>query len=344
MSVYRPRHKDGSPRSPFYQYDFVVRGVRFCGSTGETEERKAKATERRLKAEATQEIANRVHRDQTEIAVVFGRFWEEVAQHDKAADTTLYRMERLRAELTAMLGQRGRPALIGEVTDDLLAAYVARRRGQPSRTGHLPSPATINREVQVLRRILRRAALVWRLPITIPNWGALLHAEPEERVIEVSRSEEDRLLDAMRPDFRPALRFLLLAGLRSGSLFPLHPSAVDFENRILTLRLKSKAPGGRVQILPITTQMLVVLGNEIGKHRDAVFTFLPQRTRDGRQRGVPHPIDQGTFRNAFKAAAAAIGHPDLRVHDLRHTAGTRTLRATGNLRAVQHQLGHTRIL
>ncbi len=344
MSVYRPKDKAGLQRSQFFYYDFVVSGVRFHGSTGETEERKAKAAERTLKEQAKAEISAAKHTDRTEILSVFGRFWQEVGQHDRTAETTLIRMERLRSELLPLLSQRGRPPVIGEITDDVLASYVARRRGQTTHLGRLPAPATINREIQVLRRIMRRAALVWRMQIVLPNWGALLHSEPDERVVYISPAEEQAILSHLRDDFRPAIRFLALSGLRARSVLPLPPAAVDLDQGIITIRIKSKHPGGRVQVLPITRAMRAILVKEMSYgHDESVFTFLAQMSRYGHTRGKRAPLSYAALYHAFKAAAAAIGRPDLRIHDLRHTAATRTLRATKNLRAVQHQLGHTRI-
>lgn len=58
-------------------------------------------------------------------------------------------------------------------------------------------------------------------------------------------------------------------------------------------------------------------------------------------RGRRYPITYEGFRKEFKAAADAIGQGHLRVHDLRHTAGTNVLRATGNLVMAQQLLGHT---
>ena len=40
MSVYKPK------ASPFYHFDFQVRGTRFCGSTGCSDRRQAEAVER----------------------------------------------------------------------------------------------------------------------------------------------------------------------------------------------------------------------------------------------------------------------------------------------------------
>jgi integrase len=89
--------------------------------------------------------------------------------------------------------------------------------------------------------------------------------------------------------------------------------------------------------------MLVILANNIHHRADAVFTYVARRTGGPRIRGERYPITYGAFYTAFKAAAAAIGKPKLRVHDLRHTAATRTLRATQNLKLASRQLGHTRI-
>lgn len=337
MSVYKPR------KSPFYHYDFRLGGVRFSGSTREVEKsaaRQIEAAERKAAGDRRREARLADH---TEITRVFARFFEEKARHDKAGFTTLYRMERLQTGLTAILRARGLPATVGALDADIIAEYVARRRGMLSRTGKPLSAASVNRELQILRRILRRAAITWRLGNALPAWGDLMIAEADERIVTMGPDREAALLAALREDYRPAARFLILSGLRRGNVLPLPPAAVDFEQGIIVLRLKSKKPGGRLHILPMTDPMRIILAREIGRHPEAVFTYRSTAARDGRVRGGRYPIDAGTFQKEFKRAARTIGLPDLRVHDLRHVAGTRTLAATGNLRAAQQQLGHTRI-
>ncbi|MFG1376104.1 tyrosine-type recombinase/integrase [Xanthobacter autotrophicus] len=278
------------------------------------------------------------------IDAAFRRFWEEKGQHDADSRTTLERMGTLQDGFTERLRERGRAARLAEIDAEVIADYVARRRGTISRAKKLLSPASVNRELQILRRILRRAARVWRMPIVLPAWDELMLPEADERVVDISRDLEAKILAQLRPDFVPAAEFLTLSGLRAGNALPLHPSCIDFEQGLMTVKQKSRKPGGKTHVLPITSRMQVLLANAIGHDPDAVFTYVAQRTRAGRVRGQRYPLTPETFYNAFKAAAKAVGQPDLRPHDLRHVAGTRTLRASGgNLRAAQRHLGHARI-
>ncbi|MEM7696321.1 MAG: tyrosine-type recombinase/integrase [Pseudomonadota bacterium] len=91
--------------------------------------------------------------------------------------------------------------------------------------------------------------------------------------------------------------------------------------------------------------MADISGRNIGLHPDAVFTYVAQRTiaRLGTVRGERYPITHSAFYSEFKRAAAAVSIPDARVHDLRHTAVTKTLRATGNLVTAQRLAGHKSI-
>jgi len=47
-----------------------------------------------------------------------------------------------------------------------------------------------------------------------------------------------------------------------------------------------------------------------------------------------------TFYRRFKAIAAAIGRPDARPHDLRHTAATVAIASGADIKSVQDMLGH----
>lgn len=338
MSVYRPKG------SPYFHFDFQRANRRFHGSTGCTTRREAEAFERLEKKKASAAVRPPGRAEHTTIEQAWTRFWEEKGQHDAKADTTFARMETLQDGLTQALKERGRAPFLTEVDADVIAAHVARRRGVTGRSGKLLSNASVNRELQILRRILRRAARVWKVPVHLPAWDELMLPEADERVVDISREVEALLLNHMRPDFRAAARWLILSGLRAGNALPFDPSCVDFAMGMVTVMQKSKKPGGRLHVLPITAAMAQLLSAEMGRSPDAVFTYVAQRTRNGRVRGQRYPITPETFYNEFKVAARAAGRPDLRPHDLRHVAGTRTLRASGgNLRAAQRHLGHSRI-
>lgn len=337
MSVYKPKG------SPFFHYDFQRAGRRFYGSTGCKTRREAEAFER-LEAKKAAALPKAGATEHVAITHAWARFWDEKGQHDAKSDTTFARMEALQDGLTKALQARNRSTAISEIDADVIASYVATRRGTKGRNGKLLSNASVNRELQILRRILRRAQRVWKMPVHLPAWDELMLPEADERVIDISRDIEADIIGRMRPDFRAAARWLILSGLRAGNALPFDPANVDFAMGLITVMQKSRKPGGRMHVLPITAAMATLLGNEIGRLPDAVFTYVARRTREGRVRGQRYPITPETFYNEFKVAAVAAGLPDLRPHDLRHVAGTRTLRASGgNLRAAQRHLGHSRI-
>src|SRR3954470_13321829 len=77
MSVYKPR------KSPFYHFDFQVRGVRFTGSTECASKRDAESYERRKRDEARVEVkalAAQEHAPLT-FAVAAARYYVQVGAH-----------------------------------------------------------------------------------------------------------------------------------------------------------------------------------------------------------------------------------------------------------------------
>ena len=343
MSVYRAKGKDGKFKSPFWQYDFTVAGRRFCGSTGETTRAAAERIEKRLKDEA------RRPRDDTTINGAFGLWWSEKGQHDAKSATTFWRMETIQDLLTDILERDGQAPTLSAIKTKHLTEYATRRRLMPDRRKKLPAPATINRELQILRRIMRYAIEAWDAPLTLPRFTIAIAAEPDPKVRAISAETVGALRAAMREDYRDVFDWLVMVGPRAGNAMVtdterwLRPDDVDLEARVARWRVKAKAPGGRLVEIPLTTAAVVLLANNIGLHEDAVFTYVARRTRHGRVRGQRYPITYEGFRKEFKRAAEAIKQGHLRVHDLRHTAGTNILRATGNLVLAQNLLGHTSI-
>src|SRR5262245_2516244 len=81
MSVYKPKN------SPYFHFDFQLRGVRFCGSTGTGDRRQAEAIER-----AERDTAKVLSKRDRDLPRTYGeaaaRFWNEVGQHNATADDT----------------------------------------------------------------------------------------------------------------------------------------------------------------------------------------------------------------------------------------------------------------
>lgn len=144
-------------------------------------------------------------------------------------------------------------------------------------------------------------------------------------------------------DLSALVLFCLLTGLRLGNAIRLTWAQVNLNAAVITFMVKSRKPGGKVQVLPLTNALLVLLANQRGLHPIYVFTYQCQKTRRLRRRGERYPFTKSGWRKQWSRALKAAGIEDFRFHDLRHTAATRTLRASGNMKAVQKMLGHSDI-
>lgn len=334
MSVYKPKN------SPFFYYDFVVRGHRFYGSTQETERRRAETIEReerRRASAATKPIKGDMTFDQAA-----GRYWEEIGQHKLSADEIERNLERL-------IGLVKPHTLISAIDDDMVARLIADRRGctRWGRGGRNLSAATVNRQItQLLRPILRRARKVWKIALpNEPDWSAHLLAEPKERVRELKTDEEARLEAIERDDYFPIRRFAQVTGLRLREVVGLTWPQIDFGER--TIEVVGK--GDRPHVIPLTPELRDLLHPLRGDHPESVFTFVAQRTRtcakSGRQyvRGQRYPITYWGMTSRRKRDFEEAGITNFKFHDLRHTAATRVLRKTGNLKVAKELLGHSDI-
>jgi integrase len=334
MSVYRPGN------SPYFHYDFQWKGDRFYGSTGETEERKARQYERAEKERVKR--ADKRAGAAPSLDVAAGRYWDERGQYTANAAELERNIERLVRAL-------GRDLLLADITDDLLATAIARRRAEARRGKRkygFPSSAQVNRSfTDVLRRIMVRARDTWKVTFpAMPDWKRHRLPEPKPRVREVTVTEESRIADKEREDFRAIREFAMLTGLRLRAVVTLTWRQVDFEAGQIRVIEKGHQP----RVVPITEAVRLILLGECGRHETAVFTYVAERTtrnpKSGQRtvKGERYPITYWglTTRRRRDWKAAGVEH---RWHDLRHTAAMDTMRATGNLRAVQRQLGHARI-
>ncbi len=318
MSVYRPA------KSPYWHYDFQLEGVRFHGTTGTTSKADAKKIEekkRRLAAMGTTEAKRMTLR------AAFARYWEEHGKHQKASGDLWGKMVRA-------IDDYGPDRLLTDLSNDFIATVIARRRGQVS-------DGSVNRETTVLRAVLNRAATVWEIPFKMPNWDAHFLIEPLPRTRHLTDDEEARLFAALRPDFWPLVRFCLLTGARVTSARTLTWDRV-FDDRVV-LRPKSRFKNDELSI-PMVPELRAILEPCRGQHAIFVFTYLCQAHNVVRRKpGQRYPFARDGWRRTWASALRRAGIKDFRFHDLRHTAGTQMLKATGDIAAVQQVLGHADI-
>lgn len=337
MSVYKKNGRDT------YSYDFEIRGRRFSGNTGATSRREAKRFEDAQKEIERAKLAEeaKFFAPTMTFEIASSRYWLEVGQHHKNADTTLANLEWLRNAI-------GRNTEMESLTDSIVASLVAKRRGERVRRhgkngkihlGKLIEPATVNRTcTQPLREIYLRARDVWKIKVAEIDFGRHMLDERQERVREATPDEEDAILGELSRGYDRAVRFAFLSGCRRMEILGLEWPMVDFFSR----NFKVMGKGGKERVIPMSEEIFRLLWEEKDHHPVKVFTFEARRTRkkEGLVRGKRYPLTESGLKSAMRRAVPKAGVENFRFHDTRHTAATRVLRKS-NLRVAQLLLGHS---
>jgi len=337
MSVYKKNGRDT------YSYDFEIRGRRFSGNTGATSKREAKRFEDAQKEIERAKLAEeaKFFAPTMTFEIASSRYWLEVGQHHRNADTTLVNLEWLRNAI-------GRNTEMESLTDSIVASLVAKRRGERVRRhgkngklhlGKLIEPATVNRTcTQPLREIYLRARDVWKIKVAEIDFGRHMLDERQERVREATPDEEDAILGELSRGYDRAVRFAFLSGCRRMEILGLEWPMVDFFSR----NFKVMGKGGKERVIPMSDEIFRLLWEEKDHHPVKVFTFEARRTRkkEGLVRGKRYPLTESGLKSAMRRAVPKAGVENFRFHDTRHTAATRVLRKS-NLRVAQLLLGHS---
>jgi integrase len=191
----------------------------------------------------------------------------------------------------------------------------SRRIGGKFPEGVKPKPlaaATINRRLAILRRIANLAFNEWHWldrPI-----GIRLLPEHNKRHLYLT---EPQILALSQEAKEPVNHWVIVAaytGIRRGEAFRLTKDAIRGDSLFLGMT-KNKKP----ILLPVPQYVL-----------EAVEKWIDA--------GRPH---ERTLHTWFKKGAKAIGVPDLRPHDLRHTCASLILNAGYDLSAVAEVLNCT---
>jgi integrase len=164
------------------------------------------------------------------------------------------------------------------------------------------SNATVNRALEVVRRILNVAHQDWRWLRGVPKIRML--KEPRRRVRFLRREEADRLNESLPAHMKPIVQFALATGCRAGEIHGLEWSRVDLTRKVAWLdHGTTKSGDGRG--IPLNADAVAALEMVRGQHPRWCFTY------------AGHRIQQSS--TAWEKAKARAGIEDFRFHDLRHT-------------------------
>lgn len=342
MSVYQTR------KSPYFQYDFQIKGRRFHGSTGVETRRAAEEIERRLRRQAALgelDDASRMTLDQAA-----GRWWQEHGSTLRGGDRLAARIER------AVLAV-GPGTALGDITTDVVARAIQKRRGQGFRRSsaenareYLPKAGTVNRDmIDALRPILIRARKVWGATLPEIDWQAVRMKEPRPKPREFAGVELDAVKAEVLPHWHDLIDFAARYGCRLSELFFSLDDLDVFDLNDARVKLRERK-GGDDHVIPLLPDDAAMLAARKGRAQAANLDTVWFR-----ERRLPGPGGKTILRPLTSAGAAialrrAMTRSGLRAsrgmkgaHDLRHHSGMQILRATGNLRLAQKLLGHADI-
>lgn len=280
MSLYK--------RDNTYWVNFISpKGERIRRSTGTADKRLAQEYHDRLKTEFWQI---------QKLKVKSRRSWQEAVERwlleakDKASiETDIMHLRYLDRFLVNKM--------LDEIDADTISDICLARKKDGV------ANATINRALEIIRAILRKARDEWEWVNTIPKVRML--KVKKQRIRWLTRIEAQRLIEQCPNHLKALVRFSLATGLRMSNVTGLEWSQVDLSRKIAWIH-PDQAKARRAIAVPLNSEAMSVLTQERGKHSTVVFTYLGK------------PVKAANT-SAFKAALERAGIQDFRWHDLRHT-------------------------
>ena len=331
-------------KGSIWHIDKVVRGVRIAESTGTSQ-----------LDEAERYLNKRIH--EVRSATIYG----EKPNHTFAEACARYLKENMNKKSIADDASRIRGLLpfIGDlplvsVHDESIQPYIEdlRTKGRKSKT--------VNNGLELVRRILKKAAGKWRDGLTENTWitGVPIIENVDWNDVRnpypISWVEQKYLLAELVDHLQEPVLFALHTGCREGEICQLR---WEWEIQIPELTASVfvlpewATKNSEERVVALNSVAMSVVDAQRGKHPSRVFTCPQGNKRKDDWRLEPlAKIYNSAWKGARERAAdkyetemkdqAPWGFRNLRVHDLRHTFGRR-LRAAGvNKETRSALLGH----
>lgn len=131
-----------------------------------------------------------------------------------------------------MFGQR----VLGHMTPKMFAEYKVQRRLEGA------APATVNKELQLVRHAFNLAVREWEWCRTNPMHRVALEQVRNEVDRWLTVEEEMHLMAISSPWLHGIIVFALNTGMRQGEILNLHWEHVDFKTGIMTQRYAHHSP------------------------------------------------------------------------------------------------------
>ena len=329
-SVYRRRRTgkgaDGKPRTGYYPgwYMRLRKDGREISRYAGTDRQTAL------------DLLERVRREQDRLELLdeepqsdirFEDFAEQYLTWAKRAFTTASYVSR-RSVVRSQLVPAFKGLALHSIKPPRIERFIAKRRAEVS-------GATCNRNLGALSSMFQRAV---KLGYVSENPAERIDRDRERATALplLSDGEQETLITEIPKDFQPLFLTALDTGMRLSEMLRLEWGDIDLTTGRIRIRLSKNK---RTRFVHATGRVLARL---LELHAARVLAI---RGPDLVFRGADSSgALRSTWRKAFKKAAATIGRPELRVHDLRHLCAINLVRRGMDLPSVQAVLGHTSLI
>jgi len=307
--------------SPYFWYDFSIKGTRFRDSTKTDNRADALA----LEAATRRKVILGEHYKDAEthtLTAAFARYWEERAQFHKSRDS-------IKAHVLHMLNHFGKDTPLQDIGQAEMASYVAKCRTEThTRKGWKQlkpiTPALINRRISTFQGMHNEARLTWGVTVKNINFKRLKLKEPPAPDNSQSRETMDKWLRES-PDYIRDFTFLaIFSGLRKTNILTLRGEDLDLKRRVI----QRIGKGDKQISVPIVDELYRYIMTNKLHERDWVITYNGKPVKD--------------IKRAWNSQLKRLGLSFNR-HAMRHTCGTWIYERTGDILAVKEHLHHADI-
>lgn len=230
------------------------------------------------------------------------------------------------------------------------------KRGKVTVTRGPLSAKTVKNIHGVLHKALQQAVLLGMLRFN-PAEACTIPRQEKKELAPLDDEQIAAFLTAIqKSDMKALLTVTLFTGMREGEVLGLMWDCVDFKAGTITINnqlQRYREDGGGVYRLSVpknskgrTITPAASVMDLLKQHRAAQAA---QRLRAGKlwedsgfvfTDDLGHHLTNSAVYRAFKRAAAEIGRPDARFHDLRHSYAVAAIRSGDDIKTVQENLGH----
>ncbi len=255
------------------------------------------------------------------------------ARHENKPQTVLFYAAKLKRLLAfpAIASVR-----VDRIDEGVIEAYVVARRASVG-------PATVNRELATLRRMLRLAH-EWKEIQRVPRIRLLSGERIRDFVL--TRKQEDIYLGVCPQPLQDLAILMLETGLRIGEALSLEGADVVLEPvneaRFGFLRVREGKSKNARRIIPFTDRVAGMLGTRLEK-QSGDFVFGNREGKRYVSTSINH-LHRAAVAPKVKGKRAPLFPGDFVLHSLRHTMLTRLGEAGVDAFTIMRIAGHSSIV